>query len=332
MGLQRVLPWLIGAVLWVEAADYRLGEGLQLWKTPLYLGGYVSLYYGNDFKANSEAVLEEAALMLYGAKGSWDFMTELEIRDAYVRRWGEEAGEHTDAAVHAERMYVRYEPVCWFRATAGKFNSPVGFWNLMPINALRDTTSNPKVARKIFPRFTTGGEIDLTGKSLLELSLIGQASRDLDAVFHPDRVYNNFDIDRHFGAGLYLPARQWSFRLNAGEYRIWNREQVWRYGYAGADYELERFRMLAEIGYRKSDRQSLSTFGAYWQGTYEAAPKHFGVLRLETITEYTEVSEDTFAVFGYTYRPRYPIALKAEYQRHSRENEDVVLCSFSVLF
>ena len=60
--------------------------------------------------------------------------------------------------------------------------------------------------------------------------------------------------------------------------------------------------------------------------------RHFAVLRLETVTEYVENSQDHVAVFGYTYRPVFPVALKAEYQWHSRENSDKLMVSLSMLF
>lgn len=327
-----VALWMFWMALWGGENSYRLGEGMQIAGTPIYLGGYASFNYWNNFKGTGELSLDDAALMLYGGEGAWSFMSEVEMQDVYVHRWGFAAEERHDFALHAERIYARYEPVAWFRTLIGKFSAPIGVWNLMPINVLRDTTSSPKVVEEIFPRFVTGLEMDLVSEGEAEVILLAQATQDLDRAFNPDNPYINIDIDRHAGLGLLLPSEAWRLRINGGYYSERVEAQKWWYAYVGAAYEDERFGMLAEAGYRRSTDGLRSTFGAYWQGRAEVVQKHFAVVRLETVTDYVRNSDDTFAVFGYTYRPRYPMALKAEYQRHSRAHEDVGMCSFSILF
>ncbi|MDQ1244698.1 MAG: hypothetical protein QG565_1038, partial [Campylobacterota bacterium] len=43
-------------------------------------------------------------------------------------------------------------------------------------------------------------------------------------------------------------------------------------------------------------------------------------------------TDDDMLIFGYTYRPLYPIAIKSEYQFHSQSDQNQFLFSFSVLF
>ena len=70
----------------------------------------------------------------------------------------------------------------------------------------------------------------------------------------------------------------------------------------------------------------------YIQGLYNIEEKHEIIVRVESYSDKALEIKDTFAVFGYTYRPLYPIAIKGEYQRHSMHNEDQLLFSLSVLF
>lgn len=315
----------------LEAEGYRLGEGVQLGETPVYLGGYFSLDYWHNLKGTSELQLEGASIMLYGGKEAWSFMVETEFSDVYRRRFGFNSETTSDLTPHAERVYVRYEPSEHFQATVGKFNTPVGYWNLMPINVLRDTTSSPRIVSLIFPRFTTGVDLSVS-EGVFSFNVLGQATPDLDTAFNDDEPYNNFDIEKQVGLGVRTNLSLWSFGVNAGGYEERIEEEKWGYLYASAEYRTEKTHVMAETGYRRNEKNIRSNFGAYIQGTRLIVPRHYAVARLEYTTEFVERSEDSIAVFGYTYRPLYPIAFKGEYQFHSRENEDQLIVSFSMLF
>jgi len=315
----------------LHAGDYRIGEGMALGESPFYLGGYFSLQYWHNLKGTSEVALDDVALLLYGGEGAWSLMGEVEWTDVYRERFGFRAGRSHDLTPHAERVYVQYEPSEFFRATLGKFNTPVGYWNRMPINVLRDTTSSPKVVSQIFPRFTTGADLQIS-RDALSVNVLAQATPDLDAAFNPDDFYNNFDIRHQVGAGVAYEPGAWSFGLNAGGYEERIEDEEWGYLYASAQYRTERTQIMAETGYRRNADNYRSYYGAYAQLTQAVTFRHFAVVRLEYMTEYIDGSEDSIAVFGYTYRPIYPVALKGEYQFHSRENEDQLLVSFSMLF
>ncbi len=329
-GKSVVLPLLF--FVQANAAGYTMGEGVQLGESPVFLGGYFSMDYWHNLKGTSELALDDAAVMLYGSRGAWSAMAELEFNDAYRKRWGFEEETVTDLTLHVERTYIRYEPDEHYRVTLGKFNTPYGFWNLMPINVLRDTTSDPKVVERIVPRFTTGADFDITQCQAGRFTLMAQVTRDLDYIVGNALPYNNFDVDHHFALAYRYAFGSWTLRGNGGYYHNNAEDEQWLYGYGGARYDGEAWRLLAEAGYKVSQNGERSTFGAYMQATRRMFERHFAVLRLETVTEYVENSQDHVAVFGYTYRPVFPVALKAEYQWHSRENSDKLMVSLSMLF
>ncbi len=315
------------------AQDYRLGDGLAIGKTGVFAGGYFSLNYWQNDARTRQLTFDDAALMLYGGRAAWRFMAEAELSDAYERRWGVGEGESTDWRVHAERMYLRYEPSETLRLTLGKFNTPYGFWNLMPINVLRDTTSNPRVVETVLPRFTTGGSLRIGSVcSGSTLSLLVQASKDLDHAFNGDDHYNNYDVDAHLGGVYFYEHSRWKMRLNAGAYRERREDETWLYAYGGIRYAARKWTLMAETGYRRDEDAVRSGFGAYIQGAYRFLPKHAGIVRLETVTDYVPDSDDAIVVAGYTYRPLFPVACKLEYQHHERNDESRLLTSFSMLF
>ncbi|MFZ2889577.1 hypothetical protein, partial [Sulfuricurvum sp.] len=74
------------------------------------------------------------------------------------------------------------------------------------------------------------------------------------------------------------------------------------------------------------------TLSGYFQSIYHFSPQHALVGRYEYYDDQHRDYKDHIGVFGYSYRPIYPISLKGEYQWHSQENENRILLSFSVLF
>ncbi|WP_345988182.1 hypothetical protein WCX18_11980 [Sulfurimonas sp. HSL1-2] len=314
-----------------DADEYRLGEGVQVGKTPLYLGGYFSLNYWNNFKGTSEVVLDDLAVMLYGTKGAWSGLAEVEWGDLYRKRYGYGAQTDIDGTPHAERVFAQYEPSERLQVTVGKFNTPVGYWNRMPVNVLRDTTSSPNITEEIFPRFTTGIDAKIT-TGIVSVNVLIQMTPDLDAAFNGENLYNNFDIERQSGIGMTLEQGVWSCGVNAGRYEERVEEESWNYLYASGQYRTAQTRIMAEAGYRQNDDNTRSNAGGYIQGSQQFFMKHYAVLRLEYTTDYIANSDDSIAVVGYTYRPLFPVALKGEYQFHTRENEDMMIVSFSMLF
>jgi len=328
--------WAAGVLaLWtaagVSAGEYRVGEGVQVGAMPMYLGGYFSTQYWNNFKGTSEVDLDDVALMLYGGEGDWSALAEVEWSDLYRRRYGFDAQTETDTTLHAERVYVQYEPSASLKITGGKFNTPVGYWNRMPINVLRDTTSSPKIVEDIFPRFTTGVDAKMTfGR--LGVNLLMQVTPDLDRAFNVNDPYNNFDIKRQSGIGLTGDWNEWSCGVNVGRYEERVEEETWGYLYLSGQYRTPQTRIMAEAGYRRNETNTRSSVGGYIQGTQQLLERHYAILRLEYTTDYIANSEDSVAVIGYTYRPLFPVAFKGEYQFHSRADEDILMVSFSMLF
>ena len=314
------------------AVDYNFGEGLQLGETPLYLGGYFSVDYANRLKNSSEVTLDDMAIMLYGEEGAWRFMSELEVNDMYHKVFGENASTEHSYKVHAERVYLSYEPNDILRTTLGKFNSPIGFWNMVPINVLRDTTSNPIVTRTIFPRFTTGLDLDITVGKHHELTLLLQATPDLDTLFHNDNPYNNFDIDRHVALGYRYDLGDFTAKVNRGYFRERNIIESWYYGYLALKYEYINFKAMGEYGYRQNREGGEVISSGYLQGVYSLNIQHQLIARLESVENEWINDETSFWLAGYTYRPFASMALKAEYQRDFSSEIQKALLSFSILF
>jgi len=330
--LYRIVLLIMLSPLLLFSSDYRLGEGIQIADTPLYAGGYFSLNYGDELNGSREFIFDDIAFMLYAQEGSWSFMSEIEMNDVYYNQF--ELNEDTNSSfeVHAERIYVRYEASDTWRTTLGKFNSPIGFWNLMPINVLRDTTSNPIVTGTIFPRFTTGLDLDLTLSQHHKLILLLQATPDLDTLFHSDNPYNSFDIDRHIALGYSYPFKDLTFKVNGGYFRERDIMESWYYGYLALRYEHTNLKVMGEYGYRQNSEGGEVINSGYLQGVYGLNIRHQLIARVEHVDDEWLNDDRSFWLAGYTYRPFASMALKAEYQRDFSAEWQKLLLSFSVLF
>ncbi|WP_428738323.1 outer membrane beta-barrel protein [Sulfurimonas sp.] len=348
-------------VLHAEDNTYELGQGMQIEELPLYVGGYTSIQYKEDRQSETFS-LDDVALMLYGGVGEFSYMTEVEYKDLYVKKSSEfEDVQNSDRNLYIERLYLDYTNGENYTLRVGKYNSPIGYWNMLPINVLRETTSNPKTTDILYPQFTTGVGVSYSSYQDAEIKydLMLQSNRDLD-----DK-YNSYEIDRHFGAGITYKKNDFSIKLNGGYFRQTEQklqESDRYYLLTGFKYEINKLSLMGEIGTQKSDTRYTTPYAFYLQTSYTITPKHSLNFRLEgyedKIMQSSDAHEeqyedeenedeedddnyndadsitkkDIIGVFGYTYRPSYPIAFKIEYQLHKESVDNQFLTSFSVLF
>ena len=312
-------------------SSYHLGEGMKVASLPLYLGGYFSLDYRN-MQGENRYRLDDIALLSYGNYNRFSYMAELEYKSFYVVN--ENKGKYTttrDDSLHTERLYVNYAVDENYNFRVGKYSTQAGFWNLLPINVLRDTTSVPMSTNIIFPKFTTG--VLLSYKSYndasLNMDVMIQNNRDLDA------VYNNYKMDEHYGVGIGYEKDNLAVKFNFGLFDglfANSRSQNLYYYMASFKYTTEKIELMGEVGSQKTSQVYTTKYAGYLQGAYHFTQEHIGVLRLESYDDRSLATKEDIAIFGYSYRPLYPVSLKAEYQFHSIHKNNQTMFSISVLF
>ncbi|WP_353662250.1 hypothetical protein [Hydrogenimonas sp. SS33] len=330
--LLSLLLLLLPLALFAEDSGYELGRGIRLGELPLYAGGYFSFEYEDRSHDGRTLKLDDLSLMLYGESGRFGYLAEMEANDVYREDiGGPEADETVHDHFHIERLYLDYTFNENYTLRGGKFNSPIGLWNLVPINVLRDTTSNPVVTEILFPRFTTG--LDLKYSDFLHsrsMDLMLQATKDMDALVSSE-VYNNVDADRHFALGVSGDGDAWGYHLSGGYFRLVG-ESSYYYLCAAAQYLYGKWKVQGEVGSQFDEAGTTVPYAGYAQALYRIREGHEAIVRVESYDNRRERERDTFGVFAYTYRPRYPVAVKGEYQWHAVGKNDRFLLSFSMLF
>ena len=317
-----------------ESQEYSLGNGFHIPATSAYVGGYFSTEYMNRAKAHQDYYkIDDVALLGYGSYKKISYLVEFEAADFYTKELTNGGQSHLNSDMHAERLYIDYSISEQYQLRVGKFSSPIGYWNLTPINVLRDTTSNPVMSSIIFPKQTTG--IDLSYEYLntheTKADILIQNSDDID------KKYNAIKVDRHYGVGIEINSDYTSLKFNSGYFRSETplyHDQNFYYGVASFLFDNDTLKVSGEIATQFSDTKSIIPYALYLQSVYTLWEKHYAIVRLESykIEETTQAQKDNISIFAYTYRPIYPVALKAEYQIHSDTKQNQFIASFSVLF
>ncbi len=314
-----------------QEQSYQLGNGMQVGELPLYVGGYFSLDYRYKDGENRYRI-DDIAFLAYGGYEKISYMAELEYKEFYTLSEKDDAyTTQKDTRLHTERLYGDYNFNENYMLRLGKFNSQIGFWNLLPINVLRDTSSNPYTTDIIFPRFTTGlyAAYNSYNNAEIQIDLTIQHNEDLDP------SYNNYTMDEHHSLGTTYTQENISLKASIGmfdKYTSTNTTQVLYYALVSLKYETEKFQFMSELGSQKSTQEYTTPYAFFAQGVYHLNQEHAGIIRLESYEDKVQNTQDNIAIFGYTYRPLYPIAFKTEYQFHKLQNENQFLFSWSVLF
>lgn len=305
---------------------YKLGEGVKLSSSlPIYIGGYISLEY-RETEHQYTYNVDDIALMSYANINRFSYMVELEYKEFYQKKYiNNIADESTNSKLYTERLYVDYNYNENYLLRLGKYNSPIGFWNLLPINVLRSTTSSPMTNELIYPTFTTG--------VLLSYLYFSQDEIQVDVILqHNDSIdtsYNNYKIDKHYGLGATYTRNNFSTKVNFGSFHQKQEDQTLYY-LLSTKYETNNFEIMGAFGEQYSSNLNLNNKASYIQYLYHINQKHHAILRVESYKDSS--NDEAFVVVAYTYRPLYPIALKSEYQIHKDDDINQFLISLSVLF
>jgi len=311
--------------------DYQLGKGAQIGSLPLYIGGYFSMDYQHTDEINRYK-LEDLAVLGYGNYEKLSYMAEIEFQDLYVKTYKNGQNKTTKSKkLHIERLNLDYNINEKYMLKVGKYHSIVGFWNLLPINVLRETTSNPVSSNILFPIFTTGLDASYLsyGEGELKVDIMLQHNKDIC------NRSNNYKIDKHYGFGISYEKDDYTFKINSGYFHTINKNIIkdnLYYLLLSAKYESDKYQVLSEIGSQKSKSEFTVDYAGYIQGLYRFTEQHLGVLRVESYKENVNKTSDKLLILGYTYRPIYPVAIKSEYQFHSQNQQNQFLFSLSVLF
>ena len=325
---------LFALSLVLHAREYQIGQGIQLYDK-LTVGAYFSMDYtkGTDV---DKARLDDVAVLAYGnLTSNFSYFLELESAPTYVKDYKNNSSQK-NTTFHYERAYGDYIYSDSVALRFGKFITPIGYWNLEPINVLRDTSSNPLYSSLLFPKFVSG--IDIYGytneEGSLQYHLFAQGTNDLD------EDYINIKNNLFFGGSLsYDSSDLVNIGGTIGYFQTKDIKKNVSFAEMNAKYDNYPYLLRTEWAYTNIQNKTFATkakqFGGYMQGMYNFTEEHALVGRYEYFYD-TQNSvlykEQHIGILGYSYRPVYPVSIKAEYQFNSHSELNKAIISFSVLF
>ncbi|MDD5053107.1 MAG: hypothetical protein PHO27_10290 [Sulfuricurvum sp.] len=317
---------LLSSFTLANAEDYVFGDGLQIADSPITLGGYISSIYTIN-KNERHLNIDDAALLVYGEYDHYDFLAEFEVADVYKKDTGIYRDEGSSTKINTERLYGDYFFGNNERLRFGKFTSDIGFWNQLPINVLRDTTSSPRLVTEFFPKLTTGINYEVRPAS----SIIHRVSITIQNNHDIDTDYNNFTLDRNYAIACDIKNDNALWRFGTGYFRYAPMYEA-MYLFGALKVEQKQWDFLLESILREDKHDNKYSYDAYAQGVWHVIPKHDAILRAEIEkTPLTRMQNNSLLV-GYTYRPLSNVALKVDYEAHNETLLNRWLFSFSVLF
>ncbi|MCW8838334.1 MAG: hypothetical protein OQK11_06500 [Thiovulaceae bacterium] len=309
---------------------YEIGRGYKL-HDALHLGGYFSTDYSNT-KEKSLFRLDDVALLAYGnLNNELSYLIEMEAAPFYTYEYKTEK-ETKDTYFHKERLYLDYKYSESINLRIGKQITPIGYWNLEPINVLRETSSNPILSSEMFPKFLSG--IDIYGYipsfDSISYHMFGQKNKDLD------EEYINIKNKHFFGLSIENESNfDFLYGGSIGEFISEDNKRS-RYLSFNLKHDVGLLNTQAEAVisniHDNNTNKSDYKIATYIQPIYRINSQNSIVARYEYFKDNALNIKRNLGLLGYSYRPVYSVSFKGEYQIHSNSNLNKFIISFSVLF
>ena len=312
---------------------YQAGQGLRVGKTGLTIGGFTTAEM--EYLENGERVgaIEELNFLIsFNPVPFAHLFSELGVGSlAEVERG--RRGVHSNPSLEVERLYLDLGARDDLRLRVGKFQTPIGRWNLTPREPHLWTTSEPLVVEEVFDDITTGamlhGSVFPQGGAL-SYSLYGTFLPPLDAESdeHPAR----------YTAGSH---REWAslkgWTLGASYFASQRRNGEWNH-LGGADllwFPHRRVELSGELVFGEGSIEDGTMWGMYTQGVVETLPTLYLIGRYERFHPPGGGGDINLFDLGFAWVPVPYLRFKADYLIADHRHELAapgLRVSFSLLF
>ncbi len=316
----------------VGEVAYRTARGFRIGDTGLNVGGFGTVEMDRTEGSPFEIQLDSISfLLLYEPIESFRAFAELEIGDIFD--YEAQGSVESDVSFEVERLYGEVslgDPV-GFRF--GKFQTPIGRWNLVPAEPFTWTASDPVLIDAAFDEHQTG--LALIGATFpesgaLEYWLYGQVVDPLDPSETPTPA------NRSIGSRLQYSRSLEHWSLGASFLAIEKRGEWSFLGGLDAEAQLGDFGLLAEFVYQNGAIGRRDMLGLFVQGRYELVRDVNLVARYEYFNRIgSKATAAHISDLGFAWQPAPWLILKATYRFSTRENDDVdrgLSSSISVVF
>lgn len=315
---------------------YRPARGIQFGDSGLTIGGFATLEFDAiEGEADEFALDGPNFLVLYEPVDRLRFFAELEIGDLFT--WPPGEAVESDATATFERLYAEYAFSDAFTVRIGKFQTPVGRWNLAPAEPFVWTPTQPAILEFGLDEHQTGVEV------------FGSLYREKRVVRYwvYGQVVDAFDVESDE-----LPAeRSAGARLEVGDARgVWTLGGsllasklggAWTTtGGVDAKWRGERLELSSELLFSGGDIPGRDLWGAFVEAAYpldRLSPKLAKLYLVGRVEHFDPDGAEAVQLldFGLTWLPKEWLNLKAGYRAAIHDQADAsdgVKITISVIF
>jgi hypothetical protein len=312
--------------------EYRAGRGLHLGNTGLNIGGFSTVEVEREEGDPADFALDSVNfLILFEPVTFFRGFAEFEVGD--IALWNTDSDNvRSHPVFDVERLYgdLIYNDALNLRT--GKFQTPIGRWNMVRAEPLTWTANEPVLVEVAFDEHQTGGALFgslYPGSNTLNYWIYGQYLDTLDPdpdSIHADRsVGGRVEYGDSFG-DLSVGASFLASELN----------DDWNYlGGIDAQWRTGNLELTSEFTIAEGDIEDRDLWGVYFQGVYEVVPNFYLVGRYEHFDRPGSGQDADLGDVGITWAPVQWLRIKADYRFSTHETEDVrrgLKASISVLF
>jgi len=297
---------------------YRPGRGLQVGRTGLNIGGFATLELqkerGEDWQLSVDGI--NFLVLLQPIQPLRLFM-ELEVGNLFQVDLDD--GEHeSDPTANFQRLYAEYGLSDALNLRFGKFQTPVGEWNLVPAEPFTWTTTEP-LELEAFDEHQTGPMLYgsfFPGDGTLSYWLYGQI-QDFDSESDEDPA------DHSAGARLEYSSAGDAWSVGSS-FLAATRDDRWGYvGGLDAVWRRGPFELSSEFLHTWGPLDNPVRWDVFVQGVVEVFPSWFLVGRYEHNAPSGGGADLDLGDVGVVWKPRPYVIFKATYRFADHRSEDV---------
>ncbi len=319
------------------AFEYRAGRGIRLGDTGLTVGGFSIVEIDDEAPGGTTVELDSVNLLiLFEPIEPLRFFAEVEFGD--LASWDRERDDFDhDPDIVVERLYADWIYNDALNLRIGKFQTPVGRWNLVPAEPFVWTAVEPVQIDRAFEEHQTGAALFGTfypGNETLRWWVYAQLIDPLD----PDPDFET--AERTAGARLEYGNALGGWSIGASLLAA-EQKNEWSY-LAGFDWmvQLGPLEVTSEAVFSEGSIPDRDLWSVYVQGVYDlrAVPfldNVYLVARFEHFDPDGQGNDVSLWDVGVSWLPVPWLNLKAGYRFSDRVTDDVVegvTASLSVLF
>jgi hypothetical protein len=317
--------------------EYVAGRGLRV-GSALTIGGFTTVEVDDDEAEPGTIELDGVNfLFLFEPIDALRFFAELEVGDLLSYEPGADDVD-SNTELDTERLYLDLGRSDALNLRLGKFQTPVGRWNLVPAEPFVWTASDPVLVERAFDEHQTGGALFgsfYPRSHTLSYWLYGQFVDPLD----PDT--DSEHAHRSVGGRLELggPLEDWSVGTSL---LLSERKDDWNtLGGLDAVARFGPLELTTELAAVSDGIPERSLWGIYLQGVYDLGSASrilrdfYFVARYEHFDPRGTSEDANLWDLGITWMPVDYLNLKAGYRLSDRQTDDVsdgLTASVSVLF